>query len=63
VADSLRPGRGYWVKAGQAGEMILSESGVTGKRGTQRGSSGFLKQTMTGDSRRTSGTPLPDGIR
>ena len=28
VADSIRPGRGYWVKANQSGKFILSSSGA-----------------------------------
>ncbi len=29
ICDTLLPGRGYWVKAGQAGKLILSVPGLT----------------------------------
>jgi hypothetical protein len=32
TTDSLRPGRGYWVKAGQDGYLILSSSGSRANR-------------------------------
>jgi hypothetical protein len=28
VADTLRPGEGYWVKAGQAGVLVLAPGAV-----------------------------------
>jgi photosystem II stability/assembly factor-like uncharacterized protein len=63
VADSLKPGRGYWVKAGQVGMMILAGSGVSEEQGTRLESSGVPEKTMMGGSQGTTGTPLPGGIR
>jgi carboxypeptidase T len=45
VADTLRPARGYWVKAGQAGELILR---VPGARSAVRSTSDAKRSSVEG---------------
>ena len=67
VAETLRPGRGYWVKTSQAGVLDLSGSSATGAGArplatAKRASDGGARLTLTdATGRSTTLRFLPDG--
>jgi hypothetical protein len=54
VADTIRPGEGYWIKSTQAGELILSSTSTGSTTLAKR--SNHIRRTLTGTP-----PPPPDG--